>query len=131
MKSFIPVPVMLVAAAILPAGFGLTHLHLTKSEPEAKAVLTAPPAQIRLWFSETPEASLTTITLYRPDSTKVPVEAVKSVDDSSVAAAVTAAPTPPGDYIVLWKTSAQDGHVVRGRFEFTLAKDSTAGSPGQ
>ncbi len=119
------VPAFFWAAVLTPTGLGVLHLHLTRSEPFSKQVLAAPPAEVRLWFSETPEAALTSISLLRPDSTRVPLDSVRAVDDSSVSAAVKGE-MDPGTYTVLWRTSSNDGHVVRGRFSFAYARDSVA-----
>ena len=117
------VPAIALAAFLIPGGLGLLHLHLTRSEPDSKQVLSASPSQIRLWFSETPVVQLSTITVLRSDSTKVQLDPVKAVDDSSVAATVKET-LGPGDFTVVWRATSGDGHVVRGRYGFSIGTDT-------
>jgi len=101
-------------------GFTFFHNKLDKSAPAADQQLAAPPKQIRLWFHEKPEPALTSIAVVGTDSAKVATGKVQPTDDPlSVAAAVTGT-MKPGRYIVRWKTSGKDGHVIKGSFTFTV-----------
>lgn len=113
-------------ALIVPGAYAM-HLHLVKSTPREGDVLTAVPTAVRLWFSQKPEVSLTTIRLLREDSSVVNLGKVARTDDSlSVAAPVTAG-LMPGGYIVTWRTLSKDGHAVRGSYQFTVAAGPPAG----
>jgi len=113
--------VVLLALTFATGGWGgAAHNRLTKSAPETDAVLTAAPDQVRLWFAEKPSVPLSSITLAGPGDAKVPLGKVRATDDPlSIAAAITGA-LPPGTYTVSWKTSGDDGHVIRGTFRFTF-----------
>lgn len=109
-----------LAAAL--AGAAFFHNKLEKSAPAADEKLATAPREIRLWFHEKPEAALTTIAVVGADSTRVTTGKVHTTDDPlSVAAGVTG-PMAPGGYIVRWKTSGKDGHIIKGSFSFRVGK---------
>lgn len=111
---------------ILPSAFAM-HLHLVKSTPKEGEVVTIVPTQVRLWFSQKPEAALTSIRLLREDSSAINLGKVARTDDSLSVAAPVAAGLLPGEYIVAWRTLSKDGHAVRGNYQFTVA----AGAPAR
>ncbi len=112
---------MFSLAAGLMLVSGVVHNHLVKSDPAKGAKLTASPAEIKLWFSERPEVGLTTVTLLRPDSSRVASLKAVATPDTLVVSAPLSTPLPAGDYIVSWRTSSGDGHVIRGRFGFSIS----------
>ena len=123
----------IAAAALLAMGWGApaaqAHAALVRSDPAAGASLDAPPAEIRIWFSEPLETSYTGADLL--DATGNPV----------AAATVAIAPdedhqlilTPPsgladGPYTVAWRTlSAADGHTLQGYFGFRIGAGTERG----
>jgi methionine-rich copper-binding protein CopC len=125
MRRAAPVAVLvaLVLAAAAPAGgteAGAAHLRLTKSSPAKDAILTAPVAEIRLWFSLPPELAVSRIRVAAAGGQEVELGKVVGGDDDSLAAAVVG-DMRPGTYEVTWRTSSGDGHPIRGSFTFTLA----------
>lgn len=103
-----------------PAAEPAVHLQLDRSHPAPDTTL-ASPAEIRLWFSQVPQASATSLRLIRDGS---PVAAVGDLaadpEDGKVFAAPVEETLPAGAYTVSWRTMAADGHVVRGEFTFTV-----------
>lgn len=128
MRTLPPLSLALACALVLLAGFPRTapaaahalHLELTRSQPAADAAVSSP-AEIRLWFSQVPQASATSLRLIRDGS---PVAAVGDLaadpEDGKVFAAPVEGTLPAGAYTVSWRTMAADGHVVRGEFTFTV-----------
>lgn len=96
------------------------HLQLDRSAPGADATV-ASPSEIRLWFSQVPQAGATSARLIHDGG---PVEAMGELkadpDDATVFAAPVAGALTPGLYTVSWRAMAADGHVVRGDFDFTV-----------
>lgn len=113
--------VALVATALAHASAAAPafHLQLTRSSPADGAELTEPPAQIRLWFSETPEHAVSMIRLEGAGG-EVELGEVRAGDEDSLIADVVGT-VAAGDYTVTWRTSSGDGHPVRGSFTFALA----------
>ena len=107
---------LLVAAT---AGFGVFHNKLVKSTPAKDAVVAAP-KEIRLWFAEKAEPGLSSITVIGTDSSKVATGKVKATDDPLSIAVDVTGPMKPGGYVVRWRTSGTDGHVIRGSYPFTV-----------
>jgi methionine-rich copper-binding protein CopC len=115
-------PFPLVTALVLvPAAFAF-HLHLLKSSPGHREVVTTPTREIRLWFSEKPEVAVSTIALLRSDSSVVSIGKVTGTDDSLSLKAPIPAALPMGSYIVKWRALSRDGHAVRGSFTFQQTK---------
>lgn len=118
-----PLQVLVLAALVAGlTGFGSFHNRLVKSSPADKATVSPAPKEIRLWFAEKPEPALTSITLVAADSSTVATSKVRKTDDPlSVAVDVTGA-MKPGGYTVRWRTSGDDGHVIRGSYRFTVGR---------
>lgn len=110
---------VVVSSSPAPATPGV-HLQLDRSHPAADTTLAAP-GEIRLWFSQVPQASATTVRLIRDGE---PVSALgelaQDAGDGKVFAAPIRGTLPAGPYLVSWRTMAADGHVVRGDFTFTV-----------
>ena len=51
---------------------GMVHNQLVKSEPAGGATLRVSPTEVKLWFKERPEVALTSVTLMRADTTRIP-----------------------------------------------------------
>lgn len=110
-----------IAAAALVAvpASAAFHNKLEKSVPAADATV-ASPKEVRLWFTEKVEARFSSISLTKPDSSKVELGKAHATDDAKSIAADVPATLAPGSYTVTWRTAGDDGHAVRGRFAFTV-----------
>ncbi len=115
---------LLIIAAPVLAGASLLHLKLSRSVPSANAVLTAPPTEVKLWFTQKPELSVTSIKI-RSGAGATAVEralaplARAEAANSPITAPVGAA-LAPGRYEVVWRTMARDGHVLNGVIPFDV-----------
>lgn len=101
------------------------HASLESSDPGAFAMLEASPSELRLRFSEVPQAGFTTVQLVdgeNRDRGVGPVVADPN-DASTLVAAVD--PLPDGLYVVVWSVVSADGHRVAGSFAFSVGASST------
>jgi copper transport protein len=108
------------------------HLHLERSEPKANDTVASAPAAVRLWFSEQPELAVTTIRLTATGGT--PVSLAPLTRDTGATAPVVAplrAHPAAGAYIVFWRSTARDGHVSNGQFQFVISGSGSKAAPGQ
>jgi hypothetical protein len=96
------------------------HNRLTKSTPEKDDVLTEAPQTIQLWFAEEPELVLSSVTLKSADNAKVALDKLRKAEDAKSVTAPITGPIRPGSFTVEWKTAGKDGHVIRGKYSFTL-----------
>ncbi|MEJ2539494.1 MAG: copper resistance protein CopC [Gemmatimonadota bacterium] len=112
---------LLVAAIASRPGSAVEpfHLRLERSAPAEDSVVE-PPTEIRLWFSQSTQENATTIRLIGEDGEPLSTGDLVTTDDRTVHHVPLSGPLAEGRYTVSWRTMAQDGHVVRGEFEFTV-----------
>lgn len=111
---------------------GRRHLHLERSEPAANDTVASAPAALRLWFSEQPELAVTTI---RVSATGGSAIALAPLTRDTGATAPVVAPLRahpgPGAYTVWWRSTARDGHVSTGQFQFVIAASGSKAGAGR
>jgi methionine-rich copper-binding protein CopC len=111
----------LLAAALGLVAAGVTDAHslLLESTPPAGATLAASPPELRLRFNNRIEKSLSRVRLVDGHGGGQPlVLTVAGGPADRLIAPVP--PLAPGRWRVEWQVLSTDGHVVSGRFEFTL-----------
>lgn len=106
----------------------LLHFDLKRSVPAADSTVAAL-GEVRLWFTEVPQAGSTQTRVMSGD-TRVPTGDVQ-VDSHDATSVFVATDTPllSGRYRVLWRSMAPDGHVVDGEFSFVVASVRPARRP--
>jgi methionine-rich copper-binding protein CopC len=122
--------VLLISAAVAPslpisdaqgAEEGALHLRLTATSPAADTVVTEPPEEVRLWFSEAPEMKGTAVRLADAGGGLVPTsDAAAEEEDPRQVFILPREPLGPGEYTVHWRVIAQDGHAQNGTFGFEI-----------
>lgn len=119
-RAVLALAVLVFGGALAPAvdATSAWHLRLTRSSPSDGATLSAPPAEIRLWFSQTPEHAVSMIRLEGPAGA-VALGDVSAGEEDSLWATVEET-LAAGAYTVHWRTSSGDGHPIRGTFAFTV-----------
>lgn len=80
------------------------------------------PRQLRLDFTEVPDLTFSRVSLIGPGGTSVTLGPLVYAQDShrAVVTAISGA-LPAGTYTVQWQLAGDDGHPVRGDFQFTVA----------
>jgi copper resistance protein C len=115
---------VLVAAVPLVAGAAALHLKLSRSEPMANQRLAASPTQIKLWFTQRPELTVTSIKIRSGIDAAATERALAPLARAAAAGSpITAqvgAALAPGHYEVVWRTMARDGHVLNGTIPFDV-----------
>jgi methionine-rich copper-binding protein CopC len=98
------------------------HLQLERSDPAKDATVTTSPDQISLWFNQSPQIRGTSVRVVPAGGDPLPTgEAKLAGDDGKLVVAPVTGSIPDGDYTVMWRAMASDGHVVRGEFGFKVA----------
>jgi copper resistance protein C len=106
-----------IALSILVAGPCQAHARLQSSSPADNGQLTQAPKSLTLNFSEA--AQLAVLKLVSDGK-----ETVIPIDKTVAAAKSCTLPLPvlaPGKYTVQWTAVADDGHVSKGSFTFSIA----------
>ena len=98
------------------------HAFLKSAEPGVGSVVSAPPAQLLLTYTEELAVPFCTVTIKGPDGAEVQTAKPQPMpgheDEMSVPLHITA----PGKYTVTWHALSQDTHKTQGSFSFTVGK---------
>ena len=107
--------IMAVGAAASP------HLALEESSPKKDETVNASPETVTLWFTQAPQMAGTSVRLLPQGGEPLELEAATAEeDDSTVVVLDVSEPLADGNYQVMWRAMAQDGHTIRGDFGFTV-----------
>ena len=116
--------VMLLASLPVVVFAAARHLKLIRSEPLANAHLTASPTDVKLWFTQRPELTVTSIKVKLGTGTTAVERALAPLARAAAANSPITAPVgaalAPGHYEVVWRTMARDGHVLNGVIPFDV-----------
>lgn len=116
--------VLALAFSLGFAGRALAHAELESSEPAADAVLTSPPSEVRLVFTE--EIIEGTSALVSDASGKRVDHQDGAIDltdlDHKTFVLTLPANLPDGRYTVEYTAKADDGHEEEGAFSFTVRR---------
>lgn len=111
-------PVLLASLAFVSLAWTF-HAVLVKAVPAVDGSVAVAPTELTLWFNERPDAALSNIRLLAPDSSVILVSSTHAVADSMAVMTVVRGPMAPGKYTVTYRTAGPDGHVMRGKYQFT------------
>ena len=107
------------AALIVVATAGVSaHMAMSKTMPEADAVLSTSPAEIQVWFTQAPDPAISRVTL-EGAAGEIALGELNIGDDRSLQVDVSST-LASGSYTVRWRTAGDDGHTQRGDFTFTF-----------
>jgi len=113
-----------IAAAsvlILTGGAAAAHANYVKSNPASDAQLTKPPTEVRVTFSETPDARGSDVAVLDTSGKRLDNRDVTLVTDEPNTLRVSLGAIGDGGYLVSWTTvSAVDGHETKGAFAFAI-----------
>ncbi len=118
---------VLAWTATVTAPLASAHATRVSSQPADGAVLTAGPDQVSATFNEQLHTSFAAMAVVGPDGN------LWSTGQPTVRGAVVSVGVrplgPAGSYIVNYRVTSADGHVVSGSWSFRLAVAGT-GTPG-
>lgn len=119
-------PITRSASSAAPAA--AAHFELRTSVPKADSTV-APTDEVRLWFTQEPQDGTTQIRVLRGDERVPTGDAQMDPDDATSYFVQHDMPLSEGDYRVMWRSMAPDGHVVDGEFEFRIAEAGPVRAP--
>ena len=101
----------------------LAHAHafFDHAAPAVGSTMRAPPAQIKLWFTQALEPAFSTVRVVDRSNQRVDRGDAK-VDSADARTLQVSVPTlAPGRYRVVWRVLSVDTHVTEGDFTFDVA----------
>ncbi|MEV4808690.1 copper resistance CopC/CopD family protein [Micromonospora avicenniae] len=128
--------VLLLAAGGLVTNLASTaqpayaHAYLVETAPVDGAVLASPPAEVQLRFNEAVSFNERSIQLLDTNAEKLPIGTVGHVDGKANTAQVSL-PTDlaEGTYVLAWRVTSADSHVVSGALTFSIGHPSATAAP--
>ncbi len=117
-----PVVAMAVMLGIMAMGAAASpHLALKESSPKKDETVNASPEIVTLWFTQAPQMAGTSVRLLPQGGEPLELEAATAQEDDPAVVVLDVSETlADGDYQVMWRAMAQDGHTIRGDFGFTV-----------
>jgi copper transport protein len=117
-------PLILTAGIVLLAGsvIAAAHTHLLKSVPADGEEVATAPASVLLTFSEA--ARLTAAWIQKGEGDRARLGPLPETASRHVTLAL---PTLiAGTYLVSWRATSADGHVMPGRIRFTVSPQAAS-----
>ncbi|MGI5158672.1 copper resistance CopC/CopD family protein [Microbispora sp. CA-102843] len=134
------VAVVLLAAGGLVVGLfpgtaarpAYAHAYLLESSPVDGKVLASPPAEVRLRFDEAVSLGRRSIQLLDPTGKELVIGAAEYADGRiDTARASLPRDLAEGTYVVSWRVTSVDSHVVSGAFSFSVGHPSATAVPAE
>lgn len=120
LKPFARVATLVLVMLGVPAR-AEAHAAMERADPGPRAVVTQPPAVIRLWFSEPVEQEFAHVVIESDGGLHVQGVGKPHVDPADRTLLVVPIPQlPPGTYRVRYKVLSVDGHVVDWGYSFRV-----------
>jgi methionine-rich copper-binding protein CopC len=114
----------LVLATTAPAA---AHTDLLRTNPEAESSVTGTVSTVRLEFVDPVIPELTDVVVTGPGAS---VQVADPTVSGALVDATLERATPPGEYVVAYRTVAQDGHPVTGSFTFEVVPGAASARAG-
>jgi hypothetical protein len=121
-RSHCSVTVVVLIGILAGAALAEAHARLARSEPAASSTLRAAPSEVRLWFTESLEATFSAAHLL--DGERRRVDGVDGrVDDGNPALLRMTLPAlTAGRYTVVYRVVSIDSHVTAGELTFSIVR---------
>ena len=119
-KRLVPFVVALLSV-IAPAVPVEAHAFLVRAEPRVGSKVNKAPTEVRVQFSETVQAAVSSIKVFDVSGRQVDRKDTHSDRANRAALCVSLISTlTPGAYKVVWRVTSADTHVTSGDFRFQI-----------
>jgi copper transport protein len=125
-RRFLLIGALALVALVGFAAPAHAHATLQSSTPSNGARLDAPPRSISLKFSEHVEVSLGAIRVFGGSGRHITVGAVRHGPGDASTVVVSVPRLRDDAYVVTWRVTSADAHVVQGAFTFTVGDAKAA-----
>ena len=97
------------------------HAFLIRAEPRVGSKVNKAPTEVRVWFCETVQATVSSIKVFDVSGKQVDKKDTHSDGANRAVLCVSLIPAlTPGTYKVVWRVTSADTHVTNGDFRFQL-----------
>ena len=97
------------------------HAFLVRAEPRVGSTVNKVPTEVRVWFSETVQAGVSSIHVFDMSGKQVDKNDTHSGRSNRAVLCVSLIPAlTPGSYKVIWRVTSADTHVTSGDFHFQI-----------
>jgi methionine-rich copper-binding protein CopC len=96
------------------------HVFPDHSDPRVGSEVKGSPSMVKIWFDGALEPVFSTLQVLDSSGKEVSREDSRVEEKDSTLLEVSVPSLPPGQYQVLWKVLARDGHLTEGKFSFTV-----------
>ena len=116
------VPFVVAALSVIAAAVRVeAHAFLVRAEPRVGSKVNKVPTEVRVWFSETVQASVSSIHVFNESGKQVDKKDTHSDRANRAVICVSLIPAlTPGSYKVVWRVTSADTHVTGGNFHFQI-----------
>ncbi len=116
------VPFVVVVLSVIAAAVRVeAHAFLVRAEPRVGSKVNKVPTEVRVWFSETVQASVSSIHVFNESGKQVDKKDTHSDRANHTVLCVSLIPALiPGTYKVVWRVTSADTHVTSGDFRFQI-----------
>jgi len=114
---------LLLAFVLLgTASVSWAHAFLDHAEPPVGSQVHDPPAQVKIWFTERLEPTLSKIQVFDASGQQVDKRDVQADKSDAALLLVSLRALQPGKYKVVWRVVSVDTHVTTGNFAFEVTR---------
>ena len=116
------VPFVVAVLSIIAAAVRVeAHAFLVHAEPRVGSKVNKAPIEVRVWFSETVQAGVSSIQVFDVSGKQVDKKNTHSDRTNRLVLCVSLFPAlTPGSYKVIWRVTSMDTHVTDGNFHFQI-----------
>ncbi len=116
------VPFVVAALSVIAAAVRVeAHAFLVRAEPRVGTKVNKVPTEVRVWFSESVQASASSIHVFNESGKQGDKKDTHSDRSNRAVLCVSLIPAlTPGSYKVVWRVTSADTHVTSGDFQFQI-----------
>jgi methionine-rich copper-binding protein CopC len=107
-------------ASFLPARQAAAHAQMRRAAPPVGGVLSNPPTEVTLDFSEALEPRFSSIAVRDAAGTRMDKGDLQSGQNDPKRLVIGLSPLPPGTYKVIWQATSVDTHRTEGSYSFSI-----------
>lgn len=118
-KKFGSLGLLMILAMVAPH-LALAHAFPDHAQPAIGGTVSAPPTELRIWFTEKIEPAFSHVAVVDARGAQVDKGDAHVDAKDPVLLLVSLNPLPPGTYKVEWHVVSADTHPTQGVFSFTV-----------